>query len=69
VHARAKRAGCAGCAGCARCAQQTRIEFLPKGILESAALAPYLECWRRDDTSFLCAAPERCARCTYPTMD
>ncbi len=63
---RTKRAGCAGCAGCA-----PQIDFLPREILESAALAPFLERWRRHYAApAACAsAPEPRARCTYPTMD
>ncbi len=39
------------------------LPLLPRRILESATLAPYLERW--------CAAPapETGARCAYPTMD
>ncbi len=47
------------------------LEFLPRGILESEALEPYLKRWKRDDTaaiSVAAAAPTR-ARCAYPTMD
>jgi hypothetical protein len=40
-----------------------RLPFLPRCILESAALAPYLECWR-----FAPAAETR-ARCAYPALD
>ncbi len=39
------------------------LPFLPRGILESAALAPYLERWR-------CApGPEPSVRCAYPALD
>ncbi len=40
------------------------LPFLPRGILESAALAPYLERWRLD-----AAAAATRARCAYPTLD
>jgi hypothetical protein len=41
--------------------------FLPRDILESAALAPYLERWRLD-ASAAAAAPRR-ARCAYLALD
>ena len=45
------------------------LEFLPRGILESEALKPYLERWKRDDdneaAAAVAAAPTR-ARCAYP---
>ncbi len=44
-----------------------QLPFLPRGILKSAALAPYLERWRLD-ASAAAAAPRR-ARCAYPTLD
>jgi hypothetical protein len=47
------------------------IEFLPRGILESEALEPYLKRWKRDDAAAAAAAaaaPTR-ARCAYPLMD
>jgi hypothetical protein len=40
------------------------MEFLPEGILDSAALAPYLERWRRDDEE---AARRACA--SAPAVD
>ncbi len=61
MRARAKRAKRAGCTGCAWCASQ--IEFLPKGILQSAAMAPYLARWRRHDE----VARSACA--SAPTME
>ena len=42
------------------------LEFLPRGILESEALKPYLERWKRDNEA-AAAAPTR-ARCAYPLM-
>ncbi len=56
MRARVKRAGWG--------APAQQIEFLPKGILESAALEPYLERWRRHD-----ALPGACARRANPTLD
>ncbi len=53
VHARAKRP-----------LTPQMLQFLPRGILESAALAPYLERWRLD-----AAAAATRARCAYPTLD
>jgi hypothetical protein len=44
-----------------------QLPFLPRGILESAALAPYLERWRLDASA--AAAAPRSARCAYPTLD
>jgi hypothetical protein len=59
---RAKRAGWR--------APAQQIEFLPKGVLESAALEPYLKHWRRHETPpGTCAAPEPRARFAYLTMD
>ena len=47
------------------------LEFLPRGILESEALKPYLERWKRDDdneaAAAVAAAPTR-ARCAYPPL-
>ena len=43
------------------------LEFLPRGILESEALKPYLKRWKRDEAA-AAAAPTR-ARCAYPLMD
>ena len=49
------------------------LEFLPRGILESEALKPYLERWKRDDNNeaavaaVAAAAPTR-ARCAYPPL-
>jgi hypothetical protein len=42
------------------------LQHLPCGILESAALAPYLERWRLDAAAD--AAATR-ARCAYPALD
>jgi hypothetical protein len=44
------------------------LQHLPLGILESAALAPYLERWRLDAAAAVAAAATR-ARCAYPTLD
>jgi hypothetical protein len=47
------------------------LEYLPRGILESEALEPYLKRWKRDDAAAAAAAaaaPTR-ARCAYPLMD
>jgi hypothetical protein len=48
------------------------LEYLPRGILESEALEPYLKRWKRDDAAAAAAAaaaaPTR-ARCVYPMMD
>jgi hypothetical protein len=49
----------------------TPLEFLPRGILESEALEPYLKRWKRDDAAAAAAAaatPTQ-ARCAYPMMD
>ena len=46
------------------------LEYLPRGILESEALEPYLKRWKRDDAAAIsaaAAAPTR-ARCAYPLM-
>ncbi len=43
------------------------LEYLPRGILESEALEPYLKRWKRDIND-AAAAPTR-AHCTYPLMD
>ena len=47
------------------------LEYLPRGILESEALKPYLERWKRDDdneaAAAVAAAPTR-ARCAYPPL-
>jgi hypothetical protein len=44
-----------------------QLQLLPRGILESAALAPYLERWRLDASTAYAAATR--ARCAYPTLD
>jgi hypothetical protein len=44
------------------------LPYLPSGILESPALAPYLHRWRLDAAAVMAAAPTR-ARCSYPTLD
>jgi hypothetical protein len=47
------------------------LEYLPCGILESAAMEPYLKRWKRDiaaAAAAAAAAPTR-ARCAYPLMD
>ena len=44
------------------------LQHLLRGILESAALAPYLERWRLDAAPAVAAAATR-ARCAYPTLD
>jgi hypothetical protein len=47
------------------------LEYLPRGILESEALEPYLKRWKRDDAAAAAAAaaaPTR-ARCAYGLMD
>jgi hypothetical protein len=44
------------------------LPYLPSGILESPALAPYLQRWRLDATAAVAAASTR-ARCAYPTLD
>jgi hypothetical protein len=41
-----------------------QLPLLPCGILESSALAPYLERWRLD-----AAVAATRARCTYPALD
>ena len=46
------------------------LEYLPRGILESEALEPYLKRWKRDDyyeAAAAAAAPTR-ARCAYPLL-
>ena len=46
------------------------LEYLPRGILESEALEPYLKRWKRDDyyeAAAAAAAPTR-ARCAYPPL-
>ena len=43
------------------------LEFLPRAILESGALKPSLERWKRDDNEAAAAAPTR-ARCAYPLI-
>ena len=47
------------------------LEYLPRGILESEALEPYLKRWKRDNDaaaiSAAAAAPTR-ARCAYPLL-
>ncbi len=55
----------------ARRASQAQIEFLPEGMLQSAAMTPYLERWRRDEAApgARASAPERRARCAYRAMD
>jgi hypothetical protein len=58
----------------ARQAQGARappLEYLPRGILESEALEPYLKRWKRDNAAAaaaVAAAPTR-AHCAYPLMD
>ena len=44
------------------------LPYLPSGILESPALAPYLHRWRLDAAAVMAAGPTR-ARCSYPTLD
>ena len=44
------------------------LPYLPSGILESPALAPYLQRWRLDAAAAVAAGPTR-ARCAYPTLD
>jgi hypothetical protein len=47
------------------------LEYLPRGILESEALEPYLKRWKRDNAAAAAAAaaaPTR-AHCAYPLMD
>ena len=47
------------------------LEYLPRGILESEALEPYLKRWKRDNAAAAAAAaaaPTR-ARCAYRLMD
>jgi hypothetical protein len=47
------------------------LENLPRGILESEALEPYLKRWKRNinaAAAAAAAAPAR-AHCTYPLMD
>jgi hypothetical protein len=44
------------------------LPYLPSGILESPALAPYLQRWRLDAAAAVAAGPTR-ARCSYPTLD
>jgi hypothetical protein len=44
------------------------LPYLPCGILESPALAPYLERWRLDAAAAVAAGATR-ARCAYPTLD
>jgi hypothetical protein len=44
------------------------LEYLPRGILESEALEPYLKRWKRDIINDAAAAPTR-AHCAYPLMD
>jgi hypothetical protein len=44
------------------------LPYLPCGILESTALAPYLERWRLDAAAAAAAGATR-ARCAYPTLD
>jgi hypothetical protein len=46
---------------------QMMLPFLPRGILESAALAPYLERWRLDCSTADAAATR--ARSAYPALD
>ncbi len=47
------------------------LPYLPRGILESPALAPYLERWRLDAAAavVVVAAGATRARCAYPTLD
>jgi hypothetical protein len=45
------------------------LPHLPRGILESAGLAPYLERWRLDAAADAVAATATRARCAYPTLD
>jgi hypothetical protein len=45
------------------------LQFLQRSILESAALAPYLERWRLDALAAAAAAPRTRARCAYPALD
>ncbi len=47
------------------------LEYLPRGILKSEALEPYLKRWKRDiiiNAAAAAAAPTR-AHCAYPLMD
>jgi hypothetical protein len=44
------------------------LPYLQRGILESPALAPYLERWRLDAAAAVAAGANR-ARCAYPTLD
>jgi hypothetical protein len=47
------------------------LEYLPRGILESEALEPYLKRWKRDiiiNAAAAAAAPTR-AHSAYPLMD
>jgi hypothetical protein len=47
------------------------LECLPRGILESEALEPYLKRWKRDNEAAAAAAAEAAptrARCAYPIM-
>jgi hypothetical protein len=44
------------------------LQYLPHGILESPALAPYLERWRLDAAAAVAAGATR-ARCAYPSLD
>ena len=47
------------------------LEYLPRGILESEALEPYLKRWKRDNNDAAAAraaAPTR-AHCAYPLRD
>ncbi len=50
------------------------LEYLPRGILESEALEPYLKRWKRDNDDAAAAAAARAAaptraRCAYRLMD
>ncbi len=45
-----------------------QLPLLPCGILESAALSPYLKRWRLDASSSAAAAAATRARCAYPTL-
>jgi hypothetical protein len=49
------------------------LEYLPRGILESEALEPYLKRWKRDNDAAAAAAARAAApthaRCAYRLMD